>query len=127
MLRGDKNANTLVGGAGEDHLRSAQGADTLTGGLDHDTFLFLKKDVMLDGVHQGVDIITDFASNDTIDLRDLVKQAFTNLDDVVHITQVAGGSMLSVNVDGVFVDVAMLMGVNGGSAAGWASDGMMLA
>jgi hypothetical protein len=35
--------------------------------------------------------------------------------------------MLSVLVSDTFVDVAMLVGVNGGSAAAWASDGMMLA
>jgi hypothetical protein len=84
------------------------------------------KDVMVNGVHQGVDLITDFGSNDTLDLSDFFKTERASLNDEVRITAGAGSSTLSIKMGDAWVDVAVLQGVMGGDADAWASDGMIM-
>ncbi|MDX2212536.1 MAG: SdrD B-like domain-containing protein, partial [Oculatellaceae cyanobacterium bins.114] len=62
-LNGFLGNDSLVGGSGSDVLNGGQGDDTLTGGQAQDLFVF---DRLF-----GSDIITDFASNEKIDLRAL--------------------------------------------------------
>ena len=119
-ITGSKEADVINGGGGDDVIRSMAGEDTLTGGQGHDTFVYFKKDVMQNGVHQGVDTITDFGGSDTIDLHDFFKGAVATKDagNVIHLTDVAddaatgtiGGTMVSAKLGGVFVDVALLQG-----------------
>ena len=121
-ITGSKDADVIDGGRGNDTIRSMAGADTLTGGEGHDTFVYFKKDVMLpNGVHQGVDTITDFGGSDTIDLHDFFKDLNLKAKDagnVIHLTDVAddattgtiGGTMVSAKLGGAFVDVALLQG-----------------
>ena len=100
-----------------------------SGGDGHDTFSFTLGDVMPAGVYQGMDVITDFASTKTLDLHDFTHGNLANIDDVVHINWHEGeaNSVLSVKIGDAFVDVALLVGVEGGSAKAWAYDGMILA
>jgi Ca2+-binding RTX toxin-like protein len=57
-LTGSAGANALNGGAGNDTISGGKGADTLTGGSGSDIFLYALGD--------GADIVTDFASGDSV-------------------------------------------------------------
>lgn len=61
-LWGDGGNDTLFGRAGNDFLYGGGGADRLSGESGNDTFVFLKST-------DGVDVITDFASGDKIEIR----------------------------------------------------------
>ena len=112
-LTGDKNDNVINGGDGNDTIRGGAGADRLTGGRGADTFVWSKSDV-----GKGVDHITDFGKTDRLNLDDLLKgQKYSSLDQVVHVTDRADGTAVSAKIGSVFVDVVVLDGVHGQSAA----------
>jgi Ca2+-binding RTX toxin-like protein len=71
-LTGSSAANTLNGGAGNDYLNGGSGNDVLTGGAGADWFTF---STALSNTG-NVDVITDFAAEDTIRLENAV---FTKL------------------------------------------------
>jgi Ca2+-binding RTX toxin-like protein len=134
-ITGSKIANVLGGGDGNDTLRGMAGSDTLSGGAGNDTFVFTKKDV----ADHTVDKILDFGSahntakyadqfgHDTIDLRDFFKgHKGAAIDDMVHVTDHAEGSTVSVNVHGTFVDVVDLIDVHGVTAHGLLAEGHIL-
>ncbi len=122
--KGSAKAEVIKGNAGHDTIRGLGGADTLTGGAGNDTFAYFKKDV---GGLNGLDHITDFALGDKLDLRDFFKgHAGAALDSMVHVTDDAAGSTISLNVKGAFVDVAVLDNVHGSSAADMFAHGMLL-
>ena len=129
LLTGDKGANELYGGAGNDILRGNSGADTLFGGDGNDTYVFMKKDVMLDGVHQGVDRLADFQSNDSIDIRDFFKGSPpADLDQVVKLTRDGSQTTLSVDAGGGnFIDVATFANHYSGAPSSLAADNIILA
>ena len=72
---------------------------------------------------------TDFGSGNQLDLSDFTQGVTDNIDDVVHVNWNEGeaNSVLSIKIGDAFVDVALLVGVQGGNASAWASDGMILA
>ncbi len=122
MISGSKEANVLFGGLGDDNLRGRGGADTLTGGKGNDVFVWAKKDVLT-----GVDHITDFAKGDSLNLKDLLKsQKYSNIADVVKITDTSAGSKVAVKVGASFVDVVVLDGVHNTSATELHKAGMIL-
>jgi Ca2+-binding RTX toxin-like protein len=74
---GSAEANRLDGAEGDDSLSGRGGADTLVGGLGADVlsggahgdrFVYLALDDSRAGVGFGVDLITDFAAGDLVDL-----------------------------------------------------------
>jgi Ca2+-binding RTX toxin-like protein len=71
-LTGNSAANTINGGAGNDYLNGGSGNDVLTGGAGADWFTF---STALSNTG-NVDVITDFAAEDTIRLENAV---FTKL------------------------------------------------
>lgn len=71
-LTGSSGANTIDGGAGNDYLNGGGGNDVLTGGAGADWFTFSSA---LNNTG-NVDVITDFAAEDTIRLENAV---FTKL------------------------------------------------
>ncbi len=109
-IKGSSGDDIIDGGRGNDTIRSMAGADIITGGEGHDTYVYFKKDVMLNGVHQGVDTITDFSGSDTIDLHDFFKGQPGDINDAIHMTDTAAGTMISAKLGGAYVDVAMLQG-----------------
>ena len=118
---GDKNANVFLGGAGDDSFRGRGGADTFTGGAGKDTYSWAQKDV------NAVDHITDFAKGDRLNLSDLLKgQKYSNISDVVRVTDGANGSTVSVKFGGAFHDVVTLDGVHNTTAADLLKVGMIL-
>jgi Ca2+-binding RTX toxin-like protein len=120
-LGGDKRANTLEGGAGDDILRGRGGADTLTGGDGNDSFVWLAKDL-----GTGVDHVTDFSVGDTIDLHHMFKSAGGDHSDLVNVKDTADGLVISAKIGGVFVDVVTLDGHHGASAADLLASGALL-
>ncbi len=113
VFRGSDGANIFDGGAGDDVFRSAGGADVLTGGAGDDTYNWTARDVVFAGGNRGVDLITDFAAGDVLDLRDLLgNTAYTAVSDVVQLTDVAAGTLVSVQVAGALQDVVLLGGVH---------------
>jgi Ca2+-binding RTX toxin-like protein len=89
---GDDFDNTLVGGAGEDRLEARFGSDTLTGGLDADTFVFRPDD--------GEDVITDFSVSGG-DIIELI--GYAGLDDFIDLTallvEVGGSTFIEFDND----------------------------
>ena len=126
--KGSSQSDVFNAGAGNDTMRGLGGADVLSGGAGDDTFVWLKKDVLDGATHLGVDHITDFAAGDRLDLHDFLKSAkYTSISDVVHVTDGAAGSTVSVKVGTAFVDIVMLDNVHGLGATDILSTGMILA
>jgi serralysin len=69
VLRGGAGNDTLKGGAGDDFLNGNEGKDILTGGIGSDTFIFKHARETRPG--SAADVITDFSSNDFLDLRNI--------------------------------------------------------
>ena len=127
VLTGDAGANVLIGGAGDDILRGKVGADILDGGEGHDTYVFMMKDVIVGGVNQGVDRITNFDS-DTLDLRDFFKgKGAIDVDQSVKLVYDGADTTLSVDTGGGnFTDVAILSGRHDSTPHLLAQDGIIL-
>lgn len=115
-IEGDDGVNVIDGGDGDDVIESGRGADILTGGAGADTFTFERNDVVSGRNTYGFDIITDFGAGDRLDFDDLL--GGNNLSQVmqhIDLSEVAGGTMLSIDFGGSsgIVDVVMLEGVHG--------------
>jgi serralysin len=124
-LSGDKAANVLAGGAGDDVLRGRGGADKLSGGEGDDTFVWFAKDVVdAKGRSMGVDVVTDFEQGDRIDLRNIFGGKIE--DDSVVIKDDGRSSHVYAKIGGAHVEVAVLEGYSGHSAAEMMKDGMLL-
>ena len=120
-ISGGKANDVLNGFSGNDTIRGKGGADTLTGGDGNDTFVYAKKDA------GGVDHITDFSAGDRLDLHDFFKgQKGAALDDIVRVADGANGSTVSANINGQFVELAVLDGVHGVSASDLFAHGSIL-
>ncbi len=122
-FKGSSAVDTINGGAGNDWLRGLGGADVLTGGAGSDTFFWEKTDV---GAGLGVDHVRDFAVGDVLDFKKLVSVGSKPLADFVKVTDGAAGSTIAAKIGGVFVDVAVLDGVHGQTAATLLHDGQLL-
>ncbi len=94
LLLGNGGADILNGGNGADRLIGGRAADNLTGGDGADTFVF-------NGV-SGSDIVTDFASNDLIEITGGASD-FDDLDiedaGVGALISFAQADILLLNVD----------------------------
>lgn len=127
-LKGNKGDNAIDGGAGNDVIRGLGGADTLTGGEGRDTFQWLAKDVVKDGVHLGVDVITDFSKEDVLDFSKLLAgQKWGEIEDVLAIKDDGRDSHVVASIGGQWVEVAVLEGFTGHTASDMLKDGMILA
>ncbi len=127
VIKGDKRANEIVGGDGDDQIRGLGGADVFTGGAGNDVYTWMAKDVVdqKTGEHLGVDRITDFEKGDTIDIRKILNdQDADDLSELVKVTDGEKGAMVSVSIEGEFVDVVIVEGV---SSDDLLSDGLILA
>ena len=112
-IMGDKRANDINGGAGDDHLRGYLGADTLTGGAGADTFVWLKKDLA-----KGGDELTDFGNGkDVLDLHKLFNGIHGDHSGLVSLVDKTDGSEIHASFGGHDVTVAMLDGVHGATVA----------
>ena len=112
---GSSGEDTIAGGGGADTIDGGSGPDTLTGNGGADTFVFTH-------IGGAVDTITDFRSNDKIELAALAGLGVTaaNQDQFIEAVHVAGNAALRVDVDGSgagagFVDVVPLYGFIGSS------------
>jgi Ca2+-binding RTX toxin-like protein len=121
-FKGSSAADEFHGGAGDDVIRGLGGADKLSGGAGNDTFVYLQKDA------GGIDHITDFQVGDKLDLHDFLKSAkYGSIGDVVHVTDGAQGSTVSVKTSTGFVELAVLEGVHHTTAQDMLAHGMILA
>ena len=128
VIKGDKGANVLDGGAGNDTIRSLGGADKLIGGEGHDTFEYHLKDVLVGGKHQGVDTIIDFSKEDVLDFSKLLAgQKWSSIDEVVAIKDDGHSSHVYANLGGQWSEIATLEGFTGHSASEMLANGMILA
>ncbi len=127
-FKGGKTANYFDGGAGNDTFRGMGGSDVYTGGKGADQFIWYVKDVVTaSGNSLGADYITDFNSDDKLNLREFTKAyPGASVDSLVHITDTAGGSLISVKHSTGYVDLVVLQDVHGITAAGLLSAGMII-
>lgn len=128
VFKGSSAKDTIDAGAGDDILRGLGGADKLTGGAGADTFFWEKSDLIstADGSYLGLDHITDFGAGDVLDLHKLVTLGTKTLSSIVKITDTAQGSVVSAKIGTAFVDVAVLDGVHGTTAADLLHQGHLL-
>ena len=113
-MRGNDQANTIDGGGGNDVIRGAGGSDTLTGGEGFDRFVWQSRDLLDgNGVHRGVDTLTDFSSDDVLDLSEILEgRSFAQVSDVIQLTENDGGTLVSVKLGQAFVNVVQLDSVS---------------
>ena len=112
-FRGSDKVNILSGGAGNDTFRSAGGADIMTGGDGADSYSWIARDVISSSGHRGVDVVTDFSAADVLDLTGLVgNQSYSQVSDVVQLSDTSAGTVVSVQIHGTFEDVVLLSGVH---------------
>lgn len=89
-MYGDAGDDVVSGGSGDDVLCDVYGKNTNKGG-------------------SGFDTITDFSKEDVLDLRGLTNGTkFNSIGDVVAIKEDGQSSHVCVNVQGAFVEVAVL-------------------
>jgi Ca2+-binding RTX toxin-like protein len=143
---GSRFADTFTGtsrdevfnaGTGNDKIRGGAGDDTMTGGAGRDVFLWTKQDIKSGGrdcddhgrgrSNGSLDTITDFGAGDALDLQDLLASLKAkSVYDVVKVKDNAWGTMLSVKIDGKFVDVVKLEDFHASSVAQMVSQDMIL-
>lgn len=127
VMIGDSHDNVFVGGAGDDVMRGAKGNDTFAGGKGNDVFQWQKSDVFT--VKTGVaslDHITDFEVGDKLELTGFIKAGTSDFANVLHVTDGAAGTTVSVKFGGQFHDVVVLDGLHGLTATDMLKDGMLL-
>jgi hypothetical protein len=109
-LAGAAGADIIVGGGGNDTILGDAGADTLSGGLGSDLFQFASGHSTASSAQSyaagiagnidagdtltfgsDVDVITDFASGDTLDIAGAAGTSPTTLIDVVTTTTLTAG------------------------------------
>jgi len=129
VVKGSNRADTIDGGAGDDVIRGMGGEDVLTGGKGADSFEWLAKDIVFDGNHLGVDVVTDFsvADRDVLDFSALLAGKPGDLVGLVEMTDTKEGTMVSVMFGKDMVDVVMLEGVHNLDANDLLKDGLILA
>src|SRR5918994_1637392 len=111
-LDGGAHDDRLSGDAGDDVLKGGLGNDTLSGGAGADRFVF-------DGVGEGVDVITDFATGDVLAIGDALTR-FSAGQEAEFVRLVDNGTSTTVQVDpdgaangSAFTSIAVLNGVTG--------------
>jgi VCBS repeat-containing protein len=127
-FKGSKAGNVLEGGAGNDTFRGLGGADAYTGGAGADTFVWYVKDIVSGGgTYLGGDTITDFSSEDRLDLREFTKSLKgAPVSDAVHVTEGAFGVVVSVKAGSKFQDLVTLQGVHGVTVDSLLADGLII-
>ncbi|WP_298875206.1 DUF4214 domain-containing protein [uncultured Bradyrhizobium sp.] len=91
IIIGNAADNVLKGGAGNDTLQGGGGHDTLVGGSGNDSFVY--------GLHDGIDIISDFtavtgtSNSDTVVLNGITG-VNTFADVLSHLSQVGSDAVL---------------------------------
>lgn len=126
VITGNNADNVLVGGAGNDVLRGMAGADELTGGDGKDTFVWEARDIVSGNTLLGVDHVTDFGAGDVLDLSAVFRGIRGDHSRLVTLTDTADGMVLSANIRGNVVDVAVLDDVHTASLNELISSGQLL-
>ena len=119
-FKGSSRADVFFGAGGNDIIRGMGGADKLSSGQGNGRFVWEKSDL------DAVDHILNFQKGDVLDIHNLVKVSAGSIGDVVHVTDSAVGSTVSVKIDGHFVNVAILNGVHGLAVSDMHHDGAIL-
>jgi Ca2+-binding RTX toxin-like protein len=110
-LDGGAHDDRLSGEAGDDVLKGGAGNDTLSGGDGADRFVF-------DGPGQGLDVITDFGTDDVLAIGDmLVGFAAGREAEFVELVADDASTTVRVDMDGAaggsgFEEIAVLNGVS---------------
>ena len=126
-LTGDGRANLLAGGLGDDVLRGLGGADVLVGGEGADTFVWEKSDIVGKGnASKGVDVITDFSKEDTLDLRGVFANQKGNHTSLISIVDDGVNTHVFAKIGGAMTEVAVLEGFTGVDKASMLAHDMML-
>jgi Ca2+-binding RTX toxin-like protein len=120
QLGGDKRDNLLHGLDGNDVLRGRGGADTLVGGDGRDTFVWHAKDL------DALDRVKDFSVGDTLDLRKVFSGVAGDHRDLVTLSETSSGQVLQAKLNGGLVDIAVLEGLHGLTAADLLASGSLL-
>jgi serralysin len=99
-MRGDKNANTFVGGDGDDWFRGLGGADSMTGGYGKDVFAYSPKDTWFEKEYFGLDRIRDFnVREDKLDFFEITKNYKGDSKfDLIKLEQSSSGVIVWANL-----------------------------
>ena len=117
---------SVVGTAFDDSFAASMHANVFAGGGGHDTFSWTKKDVVSYGNALTADHVSDFGSDDVLDLRGVLAGQTGAAADLLHVTETAEGTVVSAHVGKQFVDVVVLDGVHDMTIQDMLSHGMIL-
>ncbi len=120
IIKGHNGDDFIYGGAGADIMQGDLGFDTLEGGADGDTFMFLAASAFAD-----IDLIKDFVANDNqgaaediLDIHDLLIGYGTSsvITDFLMLADSGSDTLMSIDRDGTgtahtWAQVARLEGV----------------
>ena len=95
-IAGNSLANSIKGGTGDNILIGGEGDDTLTGGSGSNVFQYASGG--------GNDIITNYSSNDTIEITDGIYSTQTSGNDII--VNVGSGSINLKNAKGTTLNIA---------------------
>lgn len=98
VLAGGDGNDDIIGGNGNDVLYGGRGTDILTGGTGSDRFV-------KESIGEGTDYVTDFKSNDVLDLVALntaVKETYGHdlTGEYLHFVQSGKATLVKMDVDG---------------------------
>jgi Ca2+-binding RTX toxin-like protein len=129
-LIGSSRNDVLKGGGGNDVLRGHGGSDTLVGGDGADTFVWKISDIAKQVTLGAVTTITDFSTDDHLDLRGFTRgMGITSTEDVgqaLLVTFDGFNSHVFVKSGAEFSELAVLQNYNGHSAHDMAENHMIL-
>ena len=118
VILGGEGNDILIGSDADEIFVGGNGNNTLTGNGGEDVFVIAELN--------GIDTITDFTEDDSLDLTGLLDGAFDPDNDDINefvraTTDENGNTTVAVDVDGAdgpaeFADVAILQGVAAGVA-----------
>ncbi len=134
VFQGGKGNDAFEGGAGNDWFRGFEGSDVFTGGAGADTFMWTLRDFVSGNKSQGVDVITDFDDQDTIDLTGitfglvrLMSWFGMSPDGLIKATDTAQGTMISMRSGSSFYNVVLLEDVHGVTTRSLLAEGQLIA
>jgi Ca2+-binding RTX toxin-like protein len=136
VIDGGAGTDYLIGDGGNDTIRGGQGSDFMTGGSisgagtkGANTFVWDLDDVVAAPANSiWLDHITDFGTDDVLDLSNLLVDAdLANIEDYVTLTDVAEGTLVTVTTaPGQTYDLVVLDNIHGLTLGSLVSDNAIL-
>ena len=114
-LTGNEFSQTIVGNSANNVLEGKAGADTFIGGAGKDVFVLSKSAVTGPG-SANIDVISDFASGDVVDVTQILNVAASTNAVTGGYLRVTTSGLIQVDMDGGANNWVTLSSINGSGA-----------